>query len=149
MNAVSTVTFFVEELFRTNPLVNTITYSKSNEIDLNKENIYPLVNIDELNMVIDDQVIYQTYEIYILEARDITPVLNNDKLFVDNLIDNLNETTYIATKFINAVRRIGNDDCIDVDTISDIQFVKNDYGNGLDGCYFTIRLSIPNRVSAC
>ncbi len=149
MNAISKVTFYIEDLFRSNPMVNTITYSKSDEIDLNKENIYPLVNIDTLNTVIEDQVIYINYEIYILEARDFSPVLNNDKLYGSNLIDNLNECAFIATKFINTVRRIGNDDNIDTDIISDIIFVKNDRGNGLDGCYFNIRMSIPNNVSAC
>lgn len=149
MNTISTVSFFVEELFKSNPLVNTTSFITTEEMDSNKENIYPLVNINILNQIVEDQLIYINYDISVVEQRDITPVLNNDKMFGSNLIDNLNECSFIATKFINALRRLDNEDNINIETISDITFLKNERGNGLDGVQFTISLSIYNDISGC
>ena len=149
MNLVSKVSFFVEELFKMNPVVNTTTFIKTVDMDLNKENIYPLVNIDIQNMTVSDQLVYINYEITILEQRDISPVSNNDKMFGSNLIDNLNESSYIAIKFINAITRTDNENNINIDNISDIEFIKNERENGLDGCRFYIELSIYNNISGC
>ena len=48
-NELYTVTQFLIDEFNLNPIVNTISFEKTTEIDFNKENIYPLVNIDLVN----------------------------------------------------------------------------------------------------
>ncbi len=41
----STLLTFIEDTFKANPLVNTIVFKDDDTIDVEKENIYPLVNI--------------------------------------------------------------------------------------------------------
>ena len=63
---ISIVTKYVIDKFKENPLTNTIVIGKSSEIDTNKSNIYPLVNIDIIQAEILDNV--HNGEIMLLHA---------------------------------------------------------------------------------
>lgn len=148
MNNISKISYFIVDKFKSNVLVNTIAYEKTTEMDFNKENIYPLVNVDIIESTILNNLITIDYTITIVEARDIEPVMNADKLFGTNMIDNLNETHTIAVKFINEISKQQNDLNIDVVQVTSIQFLKLDKG-ALDGVRFTITISTPNNISSC
>lgn len=146
MSEISKVTDYTINQFDANELVNTITFEKTAELDYNKENIYPLVNIDIVSSVPIGETVNIDYTITILQARNIENVLNNDKLFGSNLIDNLNETHAIALSYLNALRTQNNSDGIEINTLSNITFLKN-YKGALDGCQFDITLSIDNSTN--
>jgi len=146
MNELYTVTDFIIKRFQLNPLVNTISFEKTADMDLNKENIYPLVNIDYTLSTPTEEVIYFVYQISIVQQRDIDNELNNDKLFGSNMIDNLNETMSIAVKFINNIRNNHNDDDIFIENITDVTPLKLQRGNMVDGQQFTITLGIANNT---
>ena len=143
MNELAFVTQFIIDEFKLNILVNTITFEKSSDIDLNKENIYPLVNIDIIESTYGDQVLTFNYIITILQQRDTEPKLTDNKIFGSNLIDNLNECNSIAVKFLTSVRNT-NDTNIDFIEISVIEMIKYEYGNLLDGVKFTLTAEYPN-----
>lgn len=143
MNQISTITSFIVEKFQENPLVNTLTFEKTNEIDYNKENIYPLVNVDVVNSRIEDNLISINYTITVLTERDIDNQLNNDKLFGSNLIDNLNEAHTIASEFINWITITNNDQDLELESSSDINLLKLTNG-ALDGVRFSMVVTIPN-----
>lgn len=148
MNELYKVTKFVIDTFRENPLVNTTTFEKTNEIDFNKENIYPIVNIDLTESIHQDNLLQFNFNITILQQRDIDNELNNDKLLdKNNLIDNLNETYSVANKFLNKVKNNHNDEDIDVVSSSNIRMVKFENTNLLDGVQFSMILSIANETS--
>lgn len=141
----SITTKYVIDKFKENPLTNTIVIGKASEIDTNKSNIYPLVNIDILQSEILDNVHRINYNITILQQRDITNTLNLDnKLLNENMIDNLNETYNIATKFINNIRSYNNEFDIDVVSVTSVQMIKYARTNLLDGVSFNIVLDIPD-----
>lgn len=143
----SITTKYVIDKFRENPLTNTITVGKYSEIDFNKSNIYPLVNIDLVQSEILDNVHRFNYNITILQQRDLPSNLNLDnKLLNTNMIDNLNETYSIATKFINNIRSYNNEFDIDVFSITTIQMIKYSGTNLLDGVSFNIVLDIPDNT---
>jgi hypothetical protein len=148
MNELSIVSDFTIDKFKSNPLVNTIAFEKTVEMDYNKENLYPLVNIDIINSVVTDQEIGVNYIITIVEARDIDNELNNDKIYGTNMIDNLNECHTIAVKFINEIRKQNNDYSIEMTNLSSITFLKL-YEGVLDGVRFTMTLNIENGVTSC
>ena len=148
MNTLSTVSNYTIEQFQSNTLVNTISFEKTSDMDVNKENIYPLVNIDLVNSTVTENEISVYYTITIVEDRNIEPVLNNDKLFGSNLIDNLNECHTIAVKFINELNRQNNDLGIELTQLSTLNFLKL-YGGVLDGVRFNVTLSIENDISSC
>lgn len=148
MNTVSTISNYIIELLEQDVLNHTISFEKTSEIDLNKENIYPLTNIDILNSNVTDQIITINYKITTLEQRDILPTQTSDKLYNSNLIDNLNETHAIASRLIMGLKR-PNDLDIFIAGLSDITFLKQHRANELDGCQFTITLGIDNNITGC
>lgn len=142
-NEVYQLTSYIINEFKDNPIVNTISFEKTSEIDFNKENIYPLVNVDLVSTPPITNLIRVNYVITILQQRDYENSLNNDKLLnKDNLIDNLNETYTILTRFINSFNTMTED--IDLVSTSDIEFVKNEGTQNLDGVRITIVLEIVN-----
>lgn len=148
MNTVSKVSFFVVNKFKTNPLVNTITFEKSSEIDYNKENIYPLVNVDLVSSTPGYTTTSLNLIITALQERDVKNELVDDKLFGTNLIDNLNECHQILEKFIKEIKFKHNEFDIDVISVSNIEFIKN-YQGVTDGCKISVSLLIENEVGAC
>lgn len=150
MNETSTINKFNVALFEDNALVNTISTIKTGLIDLNKENIYPLVNMDMLSADVQNDVIVFDFRITIVSQRDIRPQKTDSKLLSDsNYIDNINETLSIAQRFINVLTRQNNDENIEIVSQSDIDILDNWRGGGLDGVQFTIELSIPNGDTSC
>ena len=148
MNELTLLNDFVIGRFDLNPLVNTITIVPTFDLDFNKENIYPLVNIDMTDIDIQTDAFVVTYKITILQQRDIKPIKTNSKLLNDsNYLDNMNETNSIAADFINYLRWKNNDLVVEIQNLSRIDFLENYKGNGLDGVQFDIDLSIYNRGS--
>lgn len=149
MNELTLMNDFVISEFNSNNLVNTITLIDTDEIDLNKENIYALVNLDFTNSEILDDAIVVSYKITIVQARDIVPREQDSKLYEDtNYLHNLNETHSIAQRFINVLTRQNNDANVEIDTLSEVTILKN-WRSGLDGVQFDIDLTIPNIGTSC
>ncbi len=148
MTELSTVSIFLIEKFKSQPLVNTITFEKTNEIDTNKNNIYPLVNIDIVDSDPIGNILTFNYNITILQQRDIDNEINNDKILdKDNMIDNLNECYAIATRCINNIDHNENDYDIEISRRSNITLLKDYATQKLDGVRFNISLSIQNNTS--
>jgi hypothetical protein len=150
MNEISILNNWIISEFDKNNLVNTISIVPTLQMDSNKENVYPLVNIDMLNSVVQNDVIVVSFEITIVQQRDKRPVKTDSKLLNDtNYLDNVNETHSIAERFINVLDRQNNSLNIELDTISKLEFLKEYSRENLDGVQFTIDLSIPNLGTSC
>jgi hypothetical protein len=101
MNEIQIVYDWLIDHFTTNELVNTVSIVPTIELDQNKENIYPLVNIDFINKETEEQAIITTFKITVIQQRDTQPIKTNNKLLSDtNYLDNVNETANICTRFI-------------------------------------------------
>ena len=148
MNEISKVSYFVVDKFKSNPLVNTISFEKTVEMDFNKENIYPLVNIDVVFANPEGENTVVKYILTVVQERDVDNEHNNDKLFGSNLIDNLNETNQILSKYIKEVSYQHNQYDIDVNAVTNINFLKN-FRGAVDGSQVEIELLITNDISAC
>ena len=149
-NEISKLNKYIEDHFNSNNLVNTISVVPSLELDLNKENIYPLVNVDMINSSVEEQVIIIVFTITIIQQRDKRPTKTDSKLLADtNYLDNINETHSIAQRFINVLTMQNNDERIEIDSLSTLKILKDWRGGGVDGVQFTINLSIPNKGISC
>lgn len=147
MTELSTVSIFLVDKFKSQPLVNTISFEKTGEIDANKNNIYPLVNIDIVDTDPIGDILTFNYVITILQQRDIDNELNNDKILnKDNMIDNLNECYAIATRCVNNIERTENDYDIEILRKSNITLLKDFNTQKLDGVRFNLSLSIQNNT---
>ena len=86
---------FLVNKFKEHPLTNTVVFGLSQLGDVNKTNIYPLVHIIPSNITPGNNFFVCSFEIAVLNRRDSNQKLNVDKIFSDNLIDNLSETAKI------------------------------------------------------
>jgi hypothetical protein len=144
-NIVYRVTNFLVELFRENPIVGTITFDKTSEIDFDKNNVFPLVNIDLVDSDSVTEVLNFNYIITILQDRDIDNDVNNNKLLhQDNLIDNLGECYAIGLRVINYLKYEYNEDDVEMIRQSNITFLQREQRNILDGVRFNLTISVEN-----
>jgi len=150
MNEVSKMYDFLIGLFQSNDLVNTISLVNTMDIDSNKENIYPLVNLDLRETETQDQAIVFSFRITILQQRDIKPIKIDSKLLRNtNYVDNLNETHSILNKVINYLIRQNNDYDIEIVQQGTNKILKEWGLSNLDGLQLDIDLAIPNEGSSC
>lgn len=146
MNELSILNDYTIGLFQDNVLVNTISIVPSINIDANKENVYPLVNVDLTDSDIKDDAIIASYTITVINQREVKPIKTDSKLLNNtNYLDNVNETHSICAKFINHIRRLHNDNNIMVETLSTLRPLKNWGAGGMDGFQFDVDLSINNK----
>lgn len=150
MNETSLIYNWIIDQFQSNDLVNTISIVPSAIIDTNKENIYPLVNVDLIDIETQTDYLIFNFNIIVIQQRDIKPVKIDSKLMTNtNYIDNINETTSIANRFINVVEKQNNDSNIELQSLSKLRVLK-EWGSGIcDGVRFDISLSIPNIGTSC
>lgn len=150
MNESSLIYDFIIAEFQDNDLVNTISIVPFSEIDINKENIYPLVNIDLIDIETETDYLTYNFNITVIQQRDIKPVKIDSKLLNNtNYIDNINETVSISNRLINVIEKQNNDSSIELQNLSSLRVLK-EWGRGIcDGVRFDISLSIPNMGSSC
>ena len=150
MNESSLIYNWLIEQFQSNELVNTISIVPTAVIDTNKENIYPLVNIDLIDIETESDYLTYNFNITVIQQRDIKPIKIDSKLMTNtNYIDNINETVSIANRFINVVEKQNNSSNIELQSLSRLKVLK-EWGTGVcDGVRFDISLSIPNMGLSC
>ena len=136
----STLLTFVTGIFDAMPLVNTIAFKDDDVLDVEKENIYPLVSINILTSPKPDQS-FRAYRLQfdILNQRDDSKTPTPSKLMMDtNYIDNIGICDSIANNFIMEVLKSHNefDVNIEEESISDFVHIRKDERNCLDGVRF-------------
>lgn len=150
MNEIQIVYDWLINHFTNNNLVNTVSILPTGELDQNKENIYPLANIDFINKETEDQAIITTFKITVIQQRDTQPIRTNNKLLNDtNYLDNVNETANICTRFYNVLARQNNEYNIEMVDMTKEKPLRNWGINTCDGFQFEVNLSIPNMGTSC
>jgi hypothetical protein len=150
MNESSLIYDFIIAEFQDNDLVNTISIVPFAEIDINKENIYPLVNIDLIDIETETDYLTYNFNITVIQQRAIKPLKIDSKLLNNtNYIDNINETVSISNRMINVIEKQNNNSSIELQNLSRLRVLK-EWGRGIcDGVRFDISLSIPNMGTSC
>jgi hypothetical protein len=130
--------------------VNTITQG-TDIIDNVKKNIFPLAHINILNASAPGQSNTFTFEIAVLDIRNVSKVKSNNKfLGNDNEIDNLNTCHAIINYAITKMQLSRNQFDIEIENISDLTPILLEFTNMLDGWKVDLTLSIPNNaMSIC
>ena len=128
------------------PLVNTIVFKDDDVLDVEKENVYPLVSIQLLTSPapFDDRREFRLgFEI--LNQRDDRKTATHSKLMSDtNYIDNVGICDSIGNDFLMEILKTHNDFDINVveDSVSEFEPVKKDERNHLDGIKFEATFSM-------
>ncbi len=129
---------FVVSVFDAMPLVNTIVFKDDDVLDVEKENVYPLVSIQLLASPapFDDHREYRLgFEV--LNQRDDRKVSTPNKLMSDtNYIDNVGICDSIGNNFVMEIMKTHNNFDINIQDVSEFTPVRKDERNCLDGIKF-------------
>jgi hypothetical protein len=125
---------------------NTVTKDAPSDIDLQKENIYPLVNISIANgSFTNGQTINFNVLIEAFTIRDINKEVVNDKFYGnDNEVDNHNEMLAIINRMWTSMYRDFEDNLITASENPAFEKVTLDGLNMLDGWELTFAIDVPN-----
>ena len=136
----------IVSIFDAIPLVNTIVFKDDDVLDVEKENVYPLVSIQLLTSPapFDDRREFRLgFEIF--NQRDDRKTATPSKLMSDtNYIDNVGICDSIGNDFLMEILKTHNDFDINVveDSVSEFEPVKKDERNRLDGIKFEATFSM-------
>ena len=140
----------LRERLSNNVNVNTVIVAKKGDEDLYKKNIYPLAVVNPISADFSNsRVTFFTFEIAVLDQRDISKEPGDKYNGNDNYIDNLNITSTIINDLVNYLRLQNNDDLIELVSVTDANKVEMSDYNLLDGWFITIKLSVPNTQNYC
>jgi len=125
---------------------NTVTKDAPSDTDLQKENIYPLVNISIANgSFTNGQTINFNVLIEAFTIRDINKEVVNDKFYGnDNEVDNHNEMLAIINRMWTSMYRDFADNLITASENPSFEKVTLDGLNMLDGWELTFAIDVPN-----
>ena len=145
-NQASKLLTFIVETFEAMPLVNTIVFKDDDVLDVEKENVYPLVSIQLLTSPAPDMYLRE-YRLgfEILNQRDDAKKPTPSKLLTDvNYIDNIGICDSIGNNFIMEILKSHNDLSITIveDSISEFETIRKDERNCLDGIKFECTFSM-------
>lgn len=140
----------IKQRLLNNVNVNTVIEARDGDKDLYKKNIYPLAVVNPTSADFSNsRVTFFTFEVAVLDQRDISKEPGDKYNGNDNYIDNLNITSAIINDLVNYLRLQNNDDLIELVSVTDANKVEMSGYNLLDGFYITIKLSIPNTQNYC
>ncbi len=146
MNQYSTILKQIYDTASSHKLVNTVTKGTVDKIDIEKQNIFPLVHISlgETGKLGEPTVTFNV-SIEVVAQRDMNKEINTDKFWrQDNEVDNHNETFSILLYIWLKLKRDW--DGTDITASDSPPFSKIDFemGNVLDGFAVDFEIEIPN-----
>jgi len=150
LNQYSELLNYIKQLGDADIFVNTITQGE--DIDLNKGNIFPLLNVDIISASFTNgQTVIFNIEISCLDIRDINKEVVADKFYLnDNLIDNMNETLATLNRLWLIMYRDFSDNNITASENPQFEAIKFEDKNLLDGWTLLFDIEVPNTtISLC
>lgn len=139
-NQLSKLLTHIVSVYQDMPLVNTVVFKDDDVLDVEKENIYPLVSMQILQSPppFEDRREYRI-RFAVLNQRDDLKTPTPSKLLLDtNYIDNIGICDSIANNFIMEILKTHNELDINIveDSVSDFEHIRHDERNCLDGVMF-------------
>jgi hypothetical protein len=146
MNQYTEVLIYLKQLAENDSFVNTVKQGEISELDINKTNIYPLVNIAITGANFSNgQTVSFNLDIRCLAQRDINKEVVIDKFWKnDNEVDNLNETLAVLNRMWTTIYRDFDDNNISVTSDPSLEPLIYDEKNILDGWALTTTIELPN-----
>ena len=140
-NQSSKILNFIVGEFDKQDLVNTISLRDDDLIDVERENIYPLVSIRLGRFIPEHDKVSLEVFFRIVTQRDVSNKTKPSKLLTDtNYIDNVNIINTIANDFVMGIWYKHNEYDIDIDGVSGFDPI-DDERNGVDGITFEATFS--------
>lgn len=141
----------LKDLLEQDTDVHTIVHGLRSGMDINKKNIFPLVHLQVTNSQADNQYISFTFEVAVLDLRNISKEIVTDKFLKnDNELDNLNTTHAVLNRLITKLRLRNNENKIQLNNTPTLTPIIFEEMNLLDGWRTELELIIPNtEINVC
>ena len=132
-------------------LVNTVSTGDIFDVDLSKQNLYPLCHIIVNSATFVDNVIQYNISILSMDVVDVSKDETTDKFRSNNNEqDVLNTQISVLNRLYEKLRR-GNlyDDNYQVDGTPNLEIFVDRFENKLAGWTMTININTPNEMTVC
>lgn len=137
---------YIKSFSDSDVFVNTITQGITEDIDLDKGNILPLLNVEIFDPTFPPNTITFQVEVTVLDIRDINK--NEEPLdkfmLTDNKIDNFNETLAVVNRIVGKMRKDFGDTNISINTEPGAGKMEEWGKNLLDGWQLLMTVTMPN-----
>ncbi|MFS4469120.1 hypothetical protein [Maribacter sp. 2210JD10-5] len=139
----------IREKLEADPLVNTVTQGDITEIDLDKQNLFPLAHIQTGTAVIGAKTIDFNLTVFAMDIRDTSNVPRTDKFNGNhNAIDNLNSMLAICNRLFKSIAVLEDDFSIGDNPTCEPFYESRT--NTLDGFAMSFVIQIPNtEIAIC
>jgi hypothetical protein len=146
MNHYTQLLYYIKKLADADEYINTVTNSPDDSIDLDKGNIFPLLNVDIVSgSFTNGQTVKFNVEIVCLDIRDINKEIRTDKFWgQDNEVDNYNDTLAALNKLWTSMYRDFEDNNITASENPQLEIITYSNVNLLDGWKLTFEVEMPN-----
>lgn len=135
---------FLFNWFNEESIINTISNFQENEIDVNKNTAFPLINF-YINKINVNQANVLNVSFYIVGLNRVINGRSQSKLINQtNQPEVVGLMEVVALRFLNYMRERNNAENILVENISEIEYLQNENRNGLSGLKFTVDFMMPN-----
>lgn len=142
-------TKYIIDLFDDDDSVNTILFGAIDAMNLNKNDVYPLVHIMPAQISLEGNRIYIGYDLAVVDIRTTPNHFQTQKVFGDNLIDSLNMCSRILLESLTKLELKSNQFDIILESSAGIQPIIFEGIHLLDGFEGSIVISIQNEIATC
>ena len=152
MNQYTEVLIYIKTLAEQDNFINTITQGDTSDYDLDKGNIFPLLNIDINNAgFTNGNTITFDIEIGCCDIRDANNETRTDKFWLqDNKVDNLNTMLASLNRIWFKLLQDFENNNIRVDETAPLEQLTEWNKNLVDGWLMTFTIEVPNTtISLC
>lgn len=152
MNQYSNLLYYIKSLADADEYINTVTKDADDSIDLDKGNIFPMLNIDILTgSFTNGQTVKFSVTLACLDIRDVNKEISTDKYWKqDNEVDNHNETLAALNRIWVSMYRDFEDNNITASENPPLNKITYSNVNLLDGWELSFDVEMPNvTLSLC
>lgn len=141
----------IKDTLSAEPFVNTVTYGSIDDIDLNKQNLFPLAHLMVNNCQVGERTLIFNISVMAMDIVDISKEETTDQ-FVgnDNEQDVLNTQLAVLTRVLNLLQRgtLYTDKYQVTGAVTCEPFVDR-FENKLAGWAATFNVEIQNDMTVC
>lgn len=146
MNQYTKILEYIKTLGDADSFVNTVTRNGSIDLDINKANVFPILDIYvDSGSFTNGQTILFNIQLVCVSKRNINKKINTDKFWEnDNEVDNHNETLATLNRIWTTMYRDFSENNITSSENPTLEKIAYENKNILDGWRLTFDVEVPN-----
>ena len=150
MNTLYRLSEKIKTELQSNALINTVSYGDIEDIDLNKQTIFPLAHVNLTNAVIRSSSVEVNVSILLMDIVDISKSEDVDYFGNDNEHDVLKSMLAAATKTVQELHRGSSyAEGFHLEDDANCEFFTDRFENKLAGVSLTFNVNIQNSATLC